>query len=89
MEVTGKLRALAWMELRLCFQWDVYTGVRDTYSQGVDHSLEAHVDLAAADDLGDIGGVIGLEESDLEALILEVAAGLGEVQGGVVGGGVP
>jgi hypothetical protein len=55
----------------------------------VDHSLEAHVDLAAADDLGDIRGVIGLEESDLEAFILEVAAGLGEVQRGMVRGGVP
>lgn len=60
-----------------------------TYGQSVNHSLETHVDLAAADDLGDIGGVIGLEESDLEALILEVAAGLSEVQGGVVRGGVP
>jgi hypothetical protein len=55
----------------------------------VNHSLETHVDLAAADDLGDIGGVIGLKESDLEALLLEVAAGLSEVQGGVVRGGVP
>lgn len=55
----------------------------------MDHGLEAHVDLAAADDLGDIGGVIRLEESDLEALILEVATGLGEVQGGVVRGSVP
>lgn len=55
----------------------------------MDHGLEAHVDLAAADDLGDIGGVIRLEESDLEALILEVATGLGEVQGGMVRGSVP
>lgn len=55
----------------------------------MNHSLEAHVDLAAADDLGDIGRVIRLEESDLEALIFEVAAGLGEVQGCVVRGGVP
>jgi hypothetical protein len=55
----------------------------------VDHGLETHVDLAAADDLGHIGGVIGLEKGHLEAFILEVATGLGEVQGGVVGGRVP
>lgn len=55
----------------------------------MNHSLEAHVNLAAADDLGDIGGVIGLEESNLEALFLEVALALGEVQGGVVRGRVP
>jgi hypothetical protein len=61
----------------------------DTYGQCVNHSLEAHVDLAAADDLGHIGGVIGLQESDFEALVLEVAAGLGEVQRSVVRGGVP
>ena len=55
----------------------------------MDHSLETHVDLAAADDLGHIGGVIGLEQGHLEAFILEVATGLGEVQGGVVRGRVP
>lgn len=60
-----------------------------SYSKGMNHSLEAHVNLAAADDLGDIGGVIGLEESNLEALFLEVALALGEVQGGVVRGRVP
>lgn len=55
----------------------------------MNHSLEAHVNLAAADDLGDIGGIIGLEESNLEALFLEVALALSEVQGGVVRGRVP
>ena len=55
----------------------------------MDHSLEAHVDLSATNDLGDIGGVVGLEQSDLEAFILEVASGLGEVEGGVVRGSVP
>lgn len=55
----------------------------------MDHGLKAHVDLAASDDLGDVGGVIGLEESDLETFILEVASGLGEIEGGVVRGGVP
>jgi hypothetical protein len=55
----------------------------------VDHGLEAHVDLAATDDLSHIRRVIGLQESDLEAFILEVAAGLGEIEGGVVRGGVP
>ena len=55
----------------------------------MDHGLEAHVDLAASDDLGDIGGVIRLEQSDLETFILEVASGLGEVEGGVVRGRMP
>jgi hypothetical protein len=45
----------------------------------MDHGLEAHVDLAAADDLGDIGGVIGLQKGHLEAFIFEVSSGLGEV----------
>lgn len=45
----------------------------------MDHSLEAHVNFAAADDLGDIGGVIGLQESNFKALFLEVALALGEV----------
>lgn len=63
--------------------------VRNTHRQGVDHGLEAHVDLAASDDLGDVGGVIGLEKSDLETFILEVASGLSEVEGGVVRGCVP
>jgi hypothetical protein len=55
----------------------------------VDHGLETHVDLAAADDLSHIGGVVGLEQSHLEAFILEIASGLGEVEGGVVRGRVP
>lgn len=55
----------------------------------MDHGLEAHVDLAASDDFSHIGRVIGLQESDLEALILEIASRLSEVEGGVVRGGVP
>lgn len=55
----------------------------------MDHSLEAHVDLSATNDLGDIGGVVGLKESNLEALILEVTLGLSEVQGGMVRRSVP
>jgi hypothetical protein len=51
----------------------------ETYSKGMNHSLEAHVDFAAADDLRDIGGVIGLEQSDLEAFFLEEALALGQV----------
>ena len=62
---------------------------RATHSQGVDHGLEAHVDLAATDDLSHIGGVIGLKQSHLQAFILEVASALGEVEGGVVRGCVP
>lgn len=55
----------------------------------MDHGLETHVDLAATDDLGDIGRVIGLQQGNLEAFILEVATRLSEVQRGVVRGGVP
>lgn len=91
MDVTGKLRALAWMEVSqgLCRVVSIRSMGVDTYGQCVNHSLEAHVDLAAADDLGHVGGVIRLEESDLEALVLEVATGLGEVERSVVRGGVP
>lgn len=55
----------------------------------MDHGFESHVDLPATDNLGHVGRVIGLQEGNLEALILEVALGLGQVQGGMVGGGVP
>jgi hypothetical protein len=71
----------------------------------VNHGFEAQVDLARADDLGDIlavlvancteaerrryAGVVRLEERDLDALIFEVAFSLGEVQGGVVWSSVP
>jgi hypothetical protein len=55
----------------------------------MNHSLEAHVNLAAADDLGHIGRVIRLQESNLEALFLEEALALGKVQGGMVGRSVP
>lgn len=68
---------------------DFMSWILDTHRQGVDHSLETHVDLAAADDLGYIGGVVRLEQSHLETFIFEVASGLGEVQGGVVRGRVP
>jgi hypothetical protein len=85
MEVTGKSRALAW-KVSAMF---VSLRIGITNRQGVDHGLEAHVDLAAADDLGDIGGVIGLEQGNLQTFIFEVASALGEVEGGVVRGGVP
>ena len=55
----------------------------------MDHSLEAHVHLSTADDLGDIGRVIGLQEGNLETFFLEKALALGKVQGGVVRGRVP
>lgn len=55
----------------------------------MNHSLEAHVNLAAADDLGHIGGVIRLQKSNLEALFLEEALTLGKVQRGMVGRSVP
>jgi len=44
----------------------------------VNHGLEAHVDFAASDDLGDIGRVIGLKDGNLDALFLEVALGLSD-----------
>jgi hypothetical protein len=55
----------------------------------MDHGLEAHVDLAAANDLSDIGGVVGLEKGDLEALFLEVTLGMSQVEGGMVRRRVP
>jgi hypothetical protein len=64
-------------------------GMGLTYRQGMDHGLEAHVDFTATDDLGHIGGVIGLQQGNLESFILEVTTGLSEVEGGVVRGGVP
>lgn len=87
-EWTGKLRALAWASQLAVIQPSRGEG-RSTYSQGVDHGLEAHVDLSAADDLGHIGRVVGLQESDLEVLVLEVTLGLSEVQRGMVRGRVP
>lgn len=55
----------------------------------MDHSLESHVDLATANDLGDIGRVIRFEKGDLETLVFEVTSRLSEIQRGVVRGGVP
>ena len=55
----------------------------------MNHGLVAHVDLATADDLSDIGGVIGLQQSDLEAFFLEVTFGVSQIQGGVVWRRVP
>lgn len=55
----------------------------------MDHGLKAHVDLAATNDLSDIGGVIGLQQSNLQAFFLEVTLALSEVQGGVVRRRVP
>lgn len=60
-----------------------------THCQGVNHRLEAHVDLAATNDLSHIGGVIRLKQGNLEAFIFEVTSSLGEVEGGVVRGRVP
>ena len=67
----------------------LYFDGRVTHRQGVDHGLETHVDLSATDDLGNIGRVVGLEQSNLQTFILEVASALGEIEGGVVRGGVP
>lgn len=64
-------------------------GTENTHSKGVNHSLEAHINLAAANDLSDIGGVVGLKESNLEVLFLEETLGLSQIQGGVVRRGVP
>lgn len=50
-----------------------------TDSKSMDHGLEAEVDLLASNDLGDIRRVIGLEDSNLDTLVLEVSLLLGEV----------
>jgi hypothetical protein len=52
---------------------------RGTYSKGMNHSLEAHVNFTAANDLRDIGGIIRFKQSDLEAFFLEKALALGQV----------
>lgn len=71
----------------------------------MDHGFEAEVDFAGSDDFGDIllgsvirdgvegrisyAWVIGLEDGDFDALVFEVALALGEVERGVVRGGMP
>ena len=55
----------------------------------MNHGLEAHVDLTAANDLSDIGRVIGLKQSNLEALFVEEPLGLSQIQRGVVRRSVP
>lgn len=76
-----------------------------SYSKSVNHGLEAEVDLASTDDFSNIltvlvttkdrveespyTGVVGLQKSNLDALILKVALGLGQVQRSVVRRSVP
>lgn len=55
----------------------------------MNHSLEAHVNLAAADDLSHIGRVIRLQNSNLEALFLEKTLAVGKVQRRMIGRRVP
>lgn len=55
----------------------------------MNHCLVAQVDFSAADDFGDIAGVVGLKQSNLDAFILEVALCLREVQGSMVWRSVP
>lgn len=55
----------------------------------MDHGFEAHVDLAAANDLGHIRGVIGFEQSDFQAFVLEIAFTLGEVDRSMVRSSMP
>lgn len=45
----------------------------------MDHGLEAHVDLAAADDLCDVAGVIGFEDGDFDAFVGEESKLLGQI----------
>lgn len=44
----------------------------------MDHGFEAHVNLAATNDLGDIGGIIRLKNSNCNALFFEIALDLGD-----------
>lgn len=55
----------------------------------MDHRLETHVHLAAADDLRHVGGVIRFQDGDLDSLIFEVALGVRQVERDVVWGCVP
>jgi len=70
----------------------------------VDHGFETKIDLLGADDLGNVlnselngmsrdrksyAWVVGLENSDFDALVLEVALTLSEVEWCVVRRGVP
>lgn len=55
----------------------------------MDHGLETHVDLAASNDLSDIGRVVGLKQSHLEAFFVEETLGLSQIQRGVVRRCVP
>ena len=55
----------------------------------MDHSLEAHVDLAATNDLRHIGRIIRLQDSDIDAFLLEITLGLGKVKRRVIRRRVP
>lgn len=86
MDKTGKLRALA------CACQCVLSKIGRTYSKSVNHSLVAKIDLASADDLGDVlqrsvrgsreesqpyTWIIWLKQGDLDAFVLEIALCLG------------
>ena len=60
-----------------------------THSQSVNHGLEAHVHFPTSDDLGYIGGIVGLQKGNLQALILKISPSLSQVQGGMVRGRMP
>ena len=55
----------------------------------MDHGFEAHVDLATTDDFGNIGRVVRLQDGNLDALLLEVTLGLGNVKGCMVWRSMP
>ena len=55
----------------------------------MDHGLEAHVDFAAANDLGHIGRIVRLQDGNFDALFLEVAPGLSDIERGMVWRSVP
>ena len=60
-----------------------------TDSKSMDHGFEAHVDLATTNDFGNIGRIIGLQDGNLDALLLEVPLGLGNVEGCMVWRSMP
>lgn len=53
MERTGKSLALAWTVVSPSIVQS-YTVLGNTYGKGVDHGLEAQIDLSGADDLSHI-----------------------------------
>jgi hypothetical protein len=55
----------------------------------MDHGFQSHVHFTAANDLSHVRRVIGLQQGNVDAFILEITLGLGKVDRGMVRGCVP